>query len=478
MKIVKNYIYSSLYQLFLIIVPFVTIPYISRVLGAELIGVNSYTSTIISYFVLFANLGTMVYGNRTIAYYRDSVQQRSQKFWEIIVLKILVSFLVYLLFIPFVSLYPKYQLVFWIQSVHILAAAIDISWLFDGLEDFKRTVTRNFIVKLISIALIFIFVKKTRDFNKYVLITVGAALVGNLTLWSYLRHYVVKVPFKKLKFGVHFSSIFSLFVPQIASIVFVTLNKVLLGTLSSMSQTGYFDNADKIVRILLALVSSVGVVIFPKVANAFKNKETKKVEELTKLTFNAVNIIVIPMVVGIISISDIFSDIFFGVEFSGINIVLSILAIELLFMGYSSVLGGQYLIATGQSKYLSLSVICGLIVTGLISIVLIPNYGAIGAAMSSGVGEFTIVLVETMCIRKQLNFWDLFRDVPRYMMASFLMFLVILLLKNCSVSPYLDLFLRISIGGAIYIIGLLLLKPQFVKEVLIKIKMFKKISKL
>ncbi|MDA5541696.1 oligosaccharide flippase family protein [Streptococcus thermophilus] len=469
MKTVKNYIYSSLYQLFLIIVPFVTIPYVSRVLGADLIGINSFTNTIMTYFVLFSNLGTTVYGNRTIAYSRDSVAKRSQKFWEIIILKLVVSSSIYLMFLVFIWIYPKYRVVFMIQSIQILAAAVDISWLFDGLEDFKRTVVRNFIVKLSSVIMIFLFVKTIHDFNMYVLITVGATLVGNLTLWTYLKQYITKVSFTKLNISDHFVPVFSLFVPQIASTIFVSLNKVLLGALSTMSQVGYFENSDKVVRILLALVSSIGVVVFPKVANAYKNRDVEKVTELTKLTFDAVNIITIPMGVGILSISDVFSNIFFGPEFVGIDIVLSILILELLFMGYSSVLGSQYLIATGQSKYLSFSVIGGIVTTSISSFILISRYGAIGAAVASVIGEATIAIIQIICIRKQINIFKLYKDIPKYSIASLLMFFGITLVKMMvSWSSYIDLFSRIIVGGLIYVGSLFLLRPQLIKFLLKK----------
>lgn len=466
MKTIKNYLYSSLYQLFLIIVPFVTIPYVSRVLGAELIGINSYTNTILSYFVLLANLGILMYGNRTVAYYRDSIEHRSKKFWEIISLKLIVSAIVYFLFLIFVFFYPNYRLIFMIQSVQIIATALDISWLFDGMEDFKRTVVRNFLVKLTSVILIFTFVRSAEDFDKYVWITVGATLIGNLTLWTYLHHYVVRIPIKELKLKEHFNPIISLFIPQIASTIFVSINKIMLGNLSTMSQTGYFENADKVVRVLLALVASVGVVIFPKVANAYKNNDKERVLKLTYLTFDAVNIIAIPMVVGIISISTIFSTIFFGTEFAGIDTVLSILVLELIFMGYSSVLGSQYLIATGQSRYLSIAVLGGIVSTAVASILLIPIYGAVGGAISSVIGEASIMIVEIWLLRQQINLLELCKDIQKYFIASFMMYVAIVLISKFSLSIYLALISRIVGGGVTYVVGLLLLKPRLIKTLI------------
>ncbi|MGQ7395323.1 polysaccharide biosynthesis C-terminal domain-containing protein [Streptococcus suis] len=478
MKTIKNYIYSSLYQIFLVIVPFLTIPYVSRVLGAELIGINSYTNTIMSYFVLFANLGITIYGNRTIAYYREDINKRSQKFWEIIILKFLVSAIVYGLFLVFIYFYPQYQFIFMLQSIQIIATAFDISWLFSGLEDFKKTVVRNFLVKTLSVLLIFLFVKTENDLNSYVLITVLATLAGNLTLWTYLKSYIVKVPLNNLRHGEHFLPVFFLFVPQVASTIFVSFNKILLGTLSTMEQTGYFDNADRIVRVLLALVSSISVVIFPQVANAFKNNDSQKVTQLTKLTFDVVNIIIVPMVIGIISISDVFSDLFFGPEFQGINIVLSVLVLELLFMGYSSVLGSQYLVATGQTRYLSIAVIGGLISSGILSVLLIPSYGAVGAAIASVVGEATIMIIEVYCLKKQIDFISLCSDVPKYFLASLIMFVVIYLSGGFISQVYLNLVIRILLGILVYGVSLYVLKPQLLKDSASKFAEFKRPNSL
>lgn len=477
MRTLKNYLYSSLYQIFLIIVPLVTIPYVSRVLGAELIGINSYTNTILSYFVLLANLGIFVYGNRTIAYYRDSIEERSRKFWEIISLKLIVSFLVYLLFLLFTIVYPHYQLIFMIQSIQIMATALDVSWLFDGMEDFKRTVIRNFLVKVLSVICIFVFVTSAADFDKYVLITVGSLLLGNLTLWTYLHHYIIKVPLKTLNLKEHLIPIVGLFIPQIASTIFVSLNKILLGNLSNMVQVGYFENADKVIRVLLALIASVGVVIFPKVANAHKHKDHQKVLELTQLTFDAVNIITIPMVFGLIAISPLFSTIFFGPDFVGIDLVLSILAIELIFMGYSSVLGSQYLIATGQSKYLSWAVACGLVSTALFSFLFIPSFGALGGAISSVIGEASIMLAEVWLLRSQINIFHLCKDIPKYLLASLGMYIVLFFLKQMPLPTYLILCLSILLGAFVYAFLLLILRPRLLNVatgVLTSLNPFKK----
>lgn len=446
----------------MVFVPFITIPYISRVLGAELVGINSYTATLMNYFVLVATLGVNIYGNRTIAYYRDSPKELAKKFWEITLLKVIFTLLVYLSFLIFLYLYPHYQLILLLQSSHLLAVALDISWFFNGLELFKQTAIRNFFVKILSIILIFLFVNTPDDFLAYVFIVSFSTFLGNATLWTYVKKYVEKPIWRELKIFSHLIPMWGLFLLQIISMIFISLNKLLLGNLSPIAQSGYFDNADKIIRILLALVTSIGTVIFPRVANEFKNNNDGKVKELLYLTFNAVNILTLPMIIGLISISNDFSKVFFGLSFEGIDLVLSILAVELLFMGYSSVIGGQYLIATKQSSVLTWSMLWGTVMMGIVAVLLIPKFGAVGAAVAAVVGEFTIAAVQLRAVAKQLSIMAFFNDFPKYAIATFVMFLTLQLLGGLTVAPLLSISIKIIFGGLVYVAVLVLLRPQLI----------------
>ncbi|NTR26174.1 oligosaccharide flippase family protein, partial [Enterococcus faecium] len=190
MKIVKNYLYSITYQMLIIILPVVTVPYISRTLTAEGVGKFSYTNSIVQYFVLIATLGTSIYGSRTIAYYRNDIEKRSEKFVEIMILKLLMMLVSFSMFIIFLFFYKRLKLILLLQSFQILAVGADISWFFIGIEDFKKTVLRNTLIKIVSVILIFLLVKNPDDLWKYVVINSFSILLGNFTLWSYIRDYL------------------------------------------------------------------------------------------------------------------------------------------------------------------------------------------------------------------------------------------------------------------------------------------------
>lgn len=147
MNIFKNYIYQFIYQLINIVFPLLTLPYISKVLGAENLGIYTYSFSIITYLVLVSDLGIRNYGSRKIAYCRENEYELKKFFWELFLQKFYISILIFLLsFIYF--FYTNKNKIFLIQIFYIIISFLDISWLYQGLEDFKKIMLRNLILKL------------------------------------------------------------------------------------------------------------------------------------------------------------------------------------------------------------------------------------------------------------------------------------------------------------------------------------------
>lgn len=464
MSIIKNYLYNLTYQIFLILVPLLTVPYISRTLGAEAVGMNAYTNSIMSYFLLFANLGLLLYGNRTIAYSRDSIEERSARFWEIIILKLVMGVISLSVFAIFTLFYKQYTNLLWLQSIQLLTTAVDISWFFVGVEDFKRTITRNILVKLLSLVSIFMFVRTKNDLPLYIFIICISSLLGNLTLWTYIKRYVKKVNFSSLRFINHIKPVIILFLPQIATSVFVSLNRLFLGSLSTMAQTGYFDNSDKIVRIFLSFVTAIGTVIFPRIANSYKKSDREKVMLLMGRAFDGVNLISIPIVCGCIGIAKPFSNLFFGSNFEGIDLVFAVLAVELIFMGWSSIIGQQFLVAVDKTRGLTISMIIGIIVILIADTILIPPYGALGAAIGSVLGEFTIAIIQLIYVyrSKLVDLRYLFQDTWKFMLGGIAVLFVSNLVRQIVQKDLLQIILAVVFSAAAYSILLILLKPKLI----------------
>ena len=171
-KIKKNYILNSVNQVLLLIVPLITTPYLSRILEPDGIGIYSFKNSITAYFVLFANLGTSYYGQRAISYCQDDINRRSIAFWETTIIKAFSS--LFSLIAYYVMAYQSdSSLLYYIMSLNLISCLFDISWLYQGIEDFKSVATRNLLFKLLNVACIFLFVKEKSDLNVYSLISYG-----------------------------------------------------------------------------------------------------------------------------------------------------------------------------------------------------------------------------------------------------------------------------------------------------------------
>ena len=269
-SIAKNYIYNLIYQMLTIVLPLITTPYLSRVLGAESIGIYGYTISIVTYFILFGTLGVSMYGQREIAYKADDKKARSKTFWEIISIRTISLSISIILFYLIYGRTGEYALYYRILIIQLVANLFDISWLFQGIEEFDKTVIRNLIVKLLSLVLIFVVIKTPDDLWKYFLIYVSAELIGNVTLWLYLPKYLEKVNIKELEIKKHIKPTISLFVPQIAIQIYTVLDKTMIGKLTGdMVEVGYYEQAQKVVKATLIVTTALQTVMNSRIANAY-----------------------------------------------------------------------------------------------------------------------------------------------------------------------------------------------------------------
>ena len=470
-SITKNYIYNLIYQVVVLILPLITAPYISRVLGAENIGIYSYTISIVTYFILFGSLGIAIYGQREIAYLQGKPGEYSKTFWEIVILRfITISISMIIFYFTFVQ-NGQYAVYYRILLLELFATCLDISWFFQGLEEFKKTVVRNTIVKIISIVCIFTFVKTSNDLFKYFIIYVGSTIIGNVSLWLYLPRYLKRIDAKRLNVFRHLKATFVLFIPQIAVQIYTVLDKVMIGTIIvDKSEVGFYEQSQKIIKMLLTIVTSLGTVMVPRMANTFINGDNKKIQEYLKRSFNYVFFISIPMIFGVIAIADNFVPLFFGEGYEKVIILMSVISPILLIIGLSNVIGTQYLLPTKRQKEYTISVIIGAIVNFCINMILIKKYGALGASIGTVLAEMVVTIIQFIFVRKDINLIRIIRLSLKYIFAGFVMFIICLLIKEVIKNSLICIIVQVISGIIVYVMCLILLKDKFVLNIINKVK--------
>lgn len=462
-KIVKNYIYSLLYQILATALPIITTPYISRVLGAEGIGTYSYVNSICTYFILFSTLGSDLYGKRKIAYIRDNRECSSEVFWNIAIFRISLGAIGLITYWYFYCINDANR-VYSIMILYLLANLIDISWFFHGMEEFRVTVVKNIIIKLVGTILIFIVVKNEKQVWLYALCIAGSTFIANLSLWFYVPRYItkIKVSYKQILFML--IPMVSLFLPQVAIELYTVIDKTMLGKLSqNMAEVGYYEQTQKIVKLATMFVASLGSVMLPNISHDYAKNDMGKIQKKIKLSMRFNLIFTTAIGTGIVAVSDNFVGWFYGRGYEKVIILLKIMSVLVPILGSSNVLGVQFLMPTSKQKEYTISVCIGCLINIILNITLIPQYGSIGAAVSTIIAEFSVTISQILFVSKYLNIFNCFKDFGKIGFANLVMYLGIM--KTTAIlalNSWKLTMLQIVIGISIYFsLMLLLYRKEF-----------------
>lgn len=457
-----NYIYNVSYQVLSLITPLVTTPYVSRVLGADRIGDYSFTASIVTYFSMVAVLGTLTYGNREISYLQDDRTKRSILFWEVELLSFLstaVCTAAYLIFLLFCD--RSMFSLFAVQTISIVCVAFDIAWLLQGLEEFGKIMLRNMFFKVLNIVFIFVFVRSQNDLLLYVSGMVILALLSNLSIWLYLPQYVDKPDWKNLHPLRHLRPTLALFIPSAAMSIYTVFDKTMIGIFANNFENGYYEQALKVSKTALTLVTALGAVMIPRMGYFFNQNEKEKVKELTYQSYNFVWFLGVPLCFGLIGTAANFVPWFYGKGYDRITVLLPILGLLILVIGLSNVTGIQYFVTTKREKLLTKTVLTGAAVNFVCNLLFIPKLCSIGAAFASVIAESVITVTQLYLIRKELSSVRIFRQSIKYLLAGAVMLALLFIENHYLSASILHTFIMVATGAATYFTMLLLLRDEF-----------------
>ena len=451
MSVKKNFIYNLSYQILIMILPLITTPYISRVIGADGIGIQSYTYSIANYFVLFAMLGVNNHGNRSIAMAKDNKKDLNKTFTSIYLIQAAMSTVMILCYIIDIMVFAKsYKIIFIIQLIYIIGALFDINWFFFGMENFKVTVIRNTIIKLISVMSIFIFIKSESDLYLYSIILALGTLISQLVLWKFIFRYVnfIKVKFDDIK--EHIIPMLTLFIPAISISVYKIMDKIMLGSMSTVTEVGFFTNSERIISIPLGIITALGTVMLPKISNLISNGKNNKAKKYINLSLKFSMFISIGAMFGLIGVGKNIVPAFLGSKFNRCVDVVSLLSITLLFMSWANVVRTQILIPKKKDKVYIVSTVLGAIVNVILNTLLIKKFGAIGAAIGTIFAEATVSIYQTLMIRKELNVKKHLKSNIIFVISGMAMLFIIKYLESILGNSLIVGIIQIIIGGIAY----------------------------
>lgn len=449
---IKNYIYQFIYQLINIIFPILTLPYVSKVLGAENLGMYTYSFSIITYLILVSDLGIRNYGSRKVAYCRENKGELEKFFWELLLQKFYISMLVFLLsFIYF--FYTNKNEIFLIQIFYIIISFLDISWLYQGLEDFKKIMLRNLILKLFLLVLIFLFIKEKDDLLKYTKLMIIVNLLGNLILW--VKIPVSNLRFKNLKPFSHLKNSFIMFLPQVAITMYTTLDRIMLGSMCDKKYVTYYDISNKMIIISMVLITTAGSVFLPKISNLYSNNEYEEIKELIKKSTNIFILIMFPLIFGILSVADGFIELLFDKTYMEVAFLMKVMSITIVFWTLNNITGSHILMPMGRENKITFSVFLGCFINLVLNYILIKKYNAFGAVIATIITEGIVTIIQIYFSKDyfQVNL----KTVLKSLISAVIMFLILKYINN--------LYLKIFLGGINYILLILFFKEENALEI-------------
>ena len=471
-SIIKNYVYNLSYQVLLIVLPLITTPYLSRVLGANGLGTYSYTNSITQYFILFGAIGLNLYSQREIAYFQSNKREYSRIFFEIVILKALCLLISIFLFYQMSISYHQYTSIFLVQTIDIVASIFDISWFYQGIEDFKKIVVRNFITKIIGVVSIFLFVKSTDDLLTYVFLYSCILLIGNLSMWGYIPKIIDFSCIKNITIKRHIKPAILLFIPQISISLYTILDKTMIGFLTGIdAEVSYYDQSQKIVKLALTIITSVGTIMMPRIANSFAKNDNDSIMNYMDKTLQFVFVIASPIMCGLMAITNRLVPWFFGPGFDKVILNMIIISPIILIIGLSNVIGVQYLLPTGKQRAYTTSVIIGSLVNFILNFIFIPHLLSLGAAIATLIAEASVTIIQLISVRNIFNLRRMFKMAFRYLILSSIMMVIVYITGEFINDSNLNVtVIQIAVGALVYSVLLLLIKDSLIIKAISKLK--------
>lgn len=461
-RIGTNYIFNTIYQLLGILIPLITAPYLARVLGSEAIGTYSFAHSNVTYFVILAVFGTKLYGQNHIAICRENHNDLSRTFWEVFLFRVISSVICSFAYIVFLSITKPSTIIGVILIATLIEVPTDISWFFQGLEDFKTILMRGLAIRIVALICVLLFVKSPDDLWLYVLFSTALPILGNLWTWTNLFGKISYV--KNIRIFRNIKEMWGLFLPTIAIQVYTILDKTMIGFITgSAYQNGCYEQAERIARVSLTVVTSIGAVILPRVANLYNNGHQDEAKDYVYMGFRFTWMMAMPMTLGLMMISSVFVPVFFGEGYDLALILLPIFSMLILFVSLAYVSGFSFLIPIGKRNIYTIAVSAGAGINLLLNLLLIPRFGAVGAAVASVFAEFMGLAMQIIyCCKNNLLVWDkLFKPCGKYIFASVLMAIVLQFERSKVAINVIGLLIMLITGACVYFISLIVIKDEF-----------------
>lgn len=461
----KNIAYNSCYNILVILIPFVLNPYVSRKLGAEGIGVYSFTLAVANYFKRASLLGNEKYGNRSIALVKENYAEKRNSFWSIYKVQFLFSLACILMYSLYLVLWNTRGVSSTIQLLFIFSSTFDVSWFYFGQEKFKPVIFLNTVFKVLYLITTFVFVNSQNDVNVYIFLSALSYFLPSFLLFIYTLFTVTYVKSSYVDLVNVLKGTLVLFIPVIAVTVYKSMDKLMLGIMSSTAyENGIYENSEKILHVPIAVITAVSTVLMPRMTSLFYKKDDDGAKKYISLTVLYSSFIAMAATFGIIGISSIFTSVYWGEGFEECSLLLKLFSVSVPFMSLAEIIRTQYIIPNKLDSFYVKAVIIGAIINLLVNLALIPRYGAEGAVIGTIVAEASVCIFQLFKVRRFLPVTSYCLYYLKFIPPGLAMGVLLLFITEHVNYSIANLVISFIIGSILYFVFALIMLKLFDKH--------------
>lgn len=465
-----NFIMNAILTMSSFLFPLISFPYVSRILGPEGTGRVDFATSLIAYFLMFAQLGIPTYGVRACAKVRDDKRLLTKTAQELLIINLVmsaISYVVLALALIFVPVLREDRVLYIVVSLTIIFNTIGMEWLYKALEQYTYITIRSILFKFVSLAAMFMLVREKDDYVIYGGITILASSASYLMNFVHARKYISLRPVGGYEFAPHLKAVMVFFAMACATTVYTNLDKVMLGVMISPDSVyvGYYGAAARIKSILVSIVTSLGTVLLPRASYYVQHGQMDEFRKISRKALNFVVVAATPLMLYFIFFARQGILLLSGEDYLGAVVPMQLIMPTLLFIGLTNILGIQILVPTGREKVVLYSVIVGAATDVVCNLLLIPRYAAAGAALSNMIAEAAVLVFQIVALRREvlsafrsISYWKICLALLAGTGAS-------LWVAGLGLGSFLSLALSACLFFAAYGIVLLVTKEPLVKEV-------------
>lgn len=468
-----NMIMNAILTMSNIIFPLITFPYATRILLPAGMGKISFATSVVAYFSMFAQLGIPTYGVRTCAKIRDDKEKLSKTVQELLLINIITVLISYAVFAGAILTVPRFNRekeLLIIMGISILLNAMGVEWLYKALEQYSYITIRSIIFKVVALLSMFLLIHNKEDYIIYGGITIFAASASNILNFINLRKHITLKPLGGYELKKHMKPMLVFFAVSVAATIYTNLDNVMLGFMKDDTEVGYYTAAVKVKTILVSLITSASVVLLPRASLYIEKGEKDKFYRILNKTLRLILIMAIPLTIYFIMYAEESILLLSGKEFIDSILPMQIIMPTLIFIGMTNLIGIQMLVPLGKEMLVFWSEVAGAIIDLILNAILIPSYGAAGAAVGTLVAEIAVLTLQIIFVRDKMR--NLLKNVSwvKMLMANFLAILVSFWVMVMGWGTFITLLLSALMYFVMYGASLLLLKESLIREILTKKK--------